>query len=212
MRTRSWSDERLVEAISQAQTWGQVARALGLKSDGGSGYHKIRAVATELGLDTSHFLGRSWSKGTGSGRDATKQRAAARRWYDANRQVYRDRNRRRAEVNAERLRAVKNVPCADCGGRFPSCVMDFDHRDGTEKLANVSSILKRWSWSRLLEEIEKCDIVCANCHRIRTARRAGWFISTMETGVIGNTPGSGLGDGHARPGSNPGSPAGKAAA
>jgi hypothetical protein len=68
---------------------------LGLKSDGGSGYHKVRSTAATLGLDTSHFLGRSWSKGTGAGRDAAKQREAARRWYNDNKQVYLDRNHRR---------------------------------------------------------------------------------------------------------------------
>jgi hypothetical protein len=35
-------------------------------------------------------------------------------------------------------------------------------------------VIARWSWSRLAAEIGKCDIVCANCHRMRTARRAGW--------------------------------------
>jgi hypothetical protein len=207
MRTASWTDEDLTRAIPQCNTWGQVARALGLKTDGGSSYHKIRSTAAALDLDTTHFLGRSWSTGTGSGRDAEKQREAKQRWYDGNKQVYLDRNRIRAAENSARLRELKNVPCTDCGQRFPSCAMDFDHRDGSDKLANVSSALKRWSWPRLLAEIAKCDIICANCHRIRTAQRAGWFMTTMGNGVTGNTPGSEPGDGHARPGSNPGSPA-----
>jgi hypothetical protein len=173
MRTRSWTDAQLTQAVAQSTTWGQVARALGLKSDGGSGYHKVRAVAQDLGLDTSHFQGRSWSKGTGPGRDLAKQRASARRWYDNNKQVYLDRNRARYLANAERLRVIKDVPCADCGQQFPSCCMDFDHRDGVDKLGNIANVMKRWSWKRLLTEIEKCDIVCANCHRIRTAKRAG---------------------------------------
>lgn len=64
----------------------------------------------------------------------------------------------------------KAVPCADCAGSFPSYVMDFDHVRGV-KTADVSSLVLRKNLERLLEEIEKCDVVCANCHRIRTFKR-----------------------------------------
>lgn len=67
----------------------------------------------------------------------------------------------------------KAVPCADCGGRFPQPVMEFDHRPGTEKryeVARLSSSL--CSASTLFAEIAKCDAVCANCHRFRTLARA----------------------------------------
>jgi hypothetical protein len=178
MRTRSWSDEQLAAAIAASITWAQVARALGLKAEGGSSYYRLRAVAQQLDLDTSHFLGRLWSKGTGRGRDAEKQRAAARRWYQDNKQVYLDRNRAHHLENAARLRVLKDVPCADCGARFPACCMDFDHRDGESKIGNISNLIKRWSWERLATEMEKCDIVCANCHRIRTAQRAGRLSGT----------------------------------
>ena len=51
-------------------------------------------------------------------------------------------------------------------------VMDFDHVRG-EKVANVSSIWSRKSWEAVLEEVAKCEVVCANCHRLRTwSRRA----------------------------------------
>ncbi len=64
---------------------------------------------------------------------------------------------------------AKDVPCADCGGRHPSYVMDFDHVHG-EKLANVAHLMTG-SLERLLSEMGKCDIVCANCHRLRTMTR-----------------------------------------
>jgi hypothetical protein len=66
------------------------------------------------------------------------------------------------------------VPCADCGQRFPPVVMDFDHRDGETKSGTISTKIGIWGWARILAEIAKCDIICANCHRIRTARRAVW--------------------------------------
>ncbi len=65
---------------------------------------------------------------------------------------------------------AKSRPCADCGIQYPYYVMDFDHRDGGLKefpLYSVHGVTKR----AILREIEKCDVVCANCHRERTHRR-----------------------------------------
>ena len=67
------------------------------------------------------------------------------------------------------LDKLKNKPCLDCGNTFPPECMDFDHvRD--RKVSNVGS-LRRNSWRVIFDEIAKCDLVCANCHRIRTKRR-----------------------------------------
>lgn len=65
---------------------------------------------------------------------------------------------------------LKSVPCADCGGTFPPECMDLDHRDASTKFKPVSRMLS-YSESRLREEIAKCDIICSNCHRIRTHKR-----------------------------------------
>jgi len=69
--------------------------------------------------------------------------------------------------NKKRIVAIKDVPCMDCGNRFPTCVMDFDHRPDEVKEFRISGGLTL-RWDRVLTEINKCDIVCANCHRIRT--------------------------------------------
>lgn len=59
----------------------------------------------------------------------------------------------------------------DCGGRFPPAAMDFDHVRG-EKVATISFLVNQGAvLTRLREEIAKCEIVCANCHRIRTVKR-----------------------------------------
>ena len=69
-------------------------------------------------------------------------------------------------------------PCVDCGETDP-VVLDFDHlRDKTK---NVSALLKS-TWTRILREIEKCDVVCANCHRRRTASRGGFFRASYMSG------------------------------
>ena len=76
---------------------------------------------------------------------------------------------RHARKKLELMRSHKEVPCADCGGVFPPYVMDFDHVTG-EKELNVSRAL-RVSVARMLAEIAKCEVVCSNCHRIRTYER-----------------------------------------
>ena len=67
--------------------------------------------------------------------------------------------------------SIKNEPCKDCGCCFPPCAMDFDHRPGEKKLGMVSR-LSNSSRVRMIAEIMKCDVVCSNCHRIRTHRRS----------------------------------------
>lgn len=69
------------------------------------------------------------------------------------------------------LAALKDVPCADCGNRYPACVMQFDHVRG-EKVGDVASM--KWvAVERIRAEAAKCDVVCANCHSIRTHERRG---------------------------------------
>jgi hypothetical protein len=65
----------------------------------------------------------------------------------------------------------KDNPCADCGHRFPAVSMDFDHVRGT-KLFNISESVHKKSIDEIAEEMAKCDLVCANCHRVRTQQRA----------------------------------------
>ena len=68
-----------------------------------------------------------------------------------------------------RLGKLKEAPCLDCGQVFSPCCMDFDHVRG-EKLLDISQMFTS-SWTKVLEEVAKCDLVCANCHRVRTSLR-----------------------------------------
>lgn len=64
----------------------------------------------------------------------------------------------------------KSGPCSDCGRKFPSVCMDFDHRDPSTKTYAIGDM--NYSMRKaFLEEVKKCDLVCSNCHRIRTAIR-----------------------------------------
>jgi hypothetical protein len=100
------------------------------------------------------------------------QRAYNVSYYAANRRQEIERVRRRQDATVAFLRRLKDVPCTDCGGRFLPHQMDFDHRDPSTKSFYIGSgraSLK--SREALLAEIAKCDVVCANCHRLRTRRQ-----------------------------------------
>lgn len=68
------------------------------------------------------------------------------------------------------VRQAKDKPCMDCGKNFPTECMDFDHR--SDKLFNIGNSLARHGYQTIRDEINKCDIVCACCHRIRSAKVA----------------------------------------
>jgi hypothetical protein len=68
------------------------------------------------------------------------------------------------------MAVLKDHPCTDCGHKFPAVCMDWDHVRG-EKSFNIGQLTAHTSWTRVLEEIAKCELVCANCHRLRTERR-----------------------------------------
>lgn len=73
----------------------------------------------------------------------------------------------------KRLRAIvlkaKNKPCTDCKTSFPYMCMDFDHVKG-EKEFNIGHY-SHYGEKRLIDEIAKCEVVCSNCHRVRTFKK-----------------------------------------
>lgn len=100
-------------------------------------------------------------------------------YYQKWRRAYNKRNRTvKALRDAARRSACKTyvdkikakTPCADCGERFPAICMDFDHLKGKNK--SVSGLVSgAYRLELIKEEIAKCEIVCSNCHRLRTKRR-----------------------------------------
>lgn len=66
-------------------------------------------------------------------------------------------------------------PCETCGETDPR-VLQFDHLDRKDKIAPISILVKNYHrWDSLLEEIRKCQILCANCHAKRTAVQLGYY-------------------------------------
>lgn len=106
-------------------------------------------------------------------KDPTDPRSAEAklRHYYANKDQYRARNRAQKEELRAFLRAVKSFPCLDCDVSYPYYVMQFDHRPGEGKLITPAALVNSGSWKKTVDEIMKCDVVCANCHAERTHQR-----------------------------------------
>jgi hypothetical protein len=100
-----------------------------------------------------------------------------REHYLANKERYiasaRQRKKAMLEERIEFLVAyLREHPCVDCGEEDP-VVLEFDHL--RDKKFPISKGLTDRNWQDVLDEIAKCDVVCANCHRRRTAKRGGFL-------------------------------------
>jgi hypothetical protein len=69
---------------------------------------------------------------------------------------------------------LKLSSCVDCGNKDP-VVLDFDHIHGEKRMSISKMIYKIRSRRKIIDEIDKCTIRCANCHRIKTAKDYGYF-------------------------------------
>lgn len=83
---------------------------------------------------------------------------------------------RRRKVIRETAISEMGGCCQHCGGIFPTPVYDFHHRNENEKLFAPSNSYENLSIDVLAEEIAKCDLLCANCHRIEHYGRIPEFI------------------------------------
>lgn len=80
----------------------------------------------------------------------------------------------RTEYRKRIVEYFKEHPCVDCG-ETDFVVLDFDHVRGNKK-NNVATMIHRcYSWEKIENEIAKCEVRCANCHRRKTAKQFGWY-------------------------------------
>lgn len=94
--------------------------------------------------------------------------------YNVNKKKYMAKARAWSDKEAKEFFTwLAGESCVDCG-ISDIRVLEFDHVRG-DKVANISAMLGSASRERLLQEIAKCDIVCANCHRIRTAKQFNYY-------------------------------------
>lgn len=111
----------------------------------------------------------------------SEERAAWKRAYRlANLAEVQEQGRRSQKKATDERREVVNAiktkrGCADCGYSAHHAALDFDHIDRVAKTKTVAWLVSHAApWSELLAEMEKCEVVCANCHRVRTYEREDW--------------------------------------
>lgn len=106
--------------------------------------------------------------------------------YLENKAMYKARSAQRGRrLASERARLLIDFfaehPCVDCGERDP-VVLEFDHvRD---KTFDIGQAIGAASWVRIVREMQKCEVVCGNCHARRTARRANTIRWQVATGQL----------------------------
>jgi hypothetical protein len=112
-------------------------------------------------------------------------RANARRYYQENKaRLVKDINKlRKSRMHASQQFITEYLvsnPCVDCGEADP-VVLEFDHVRGQKKNVMSSLVAEGYSIRAIKDEIAKCDVVCANCHRRRTAHRGNFYKVRLTT-------------------------------
>lgn len=99
-------------------------------------------------------------------------REAGRQNYRDNKERYFKQAKKRDDQIDELINSYKSKPCTDCGVSYPPYVMDLDHIDPTKKVLKISTMRRRkMAFDKIIEEMDKCEVVCANCHRERTNKQ-----------------------------------------
>lgn len=91
------------------------------------------------------------------------------------RKIHKERDREKKALRMVKSRAEKKQKavdymgnkCLDCQQSFPNCCYDFHHLDPTKKDLSLAQLVGSRSWERILVELEKCVMLCSNCHRVR---------------------------------------------
>lgn len=99
------------------------------------------------------------------------KKADDKKYYQQNKDKWNEYNKIWKKDFVEWYRSLKNSPCVDCGNSFDPVVMDWDHLPKYSKNESVSVVARAMNKQKVLEEIQKCELVCANCHRLRTKDR-----------------------------------------
>ncbi len=105
-------------------------------------------------------------------KDPEKARITKKKWYEDNKASYAHAQSWRRRLFRKIVAEIKgSTPCADCNHQYPAYVMQFDHLPDFNKKFTIGDIFNASSVKMLLDEIDKCEVVCANCHAERTHKR-----------------------------------------
>ncbi len=130
----------------------------------------IDRFATFKGRDgIMHPRGTCWDCRDAKHRYSAEILKAYRKNYNqAKRSEKREKDYKRRMEGKAFVDALKENPCVDCGHRFHPVAMDFDHVRGSKVRSIASMVSSAIKPELIKEEIAKCELVCACCHRIRT--------------------------------------------
>jgi hypothetical protein len=96
------------------------------------------------------------------------------RYYDNHQHYRQSHNKSRNKIRENNARMVfeylEKHSCLICHESDP-VVLEFDHRDKDDKIENISNLILHGTWEQIQKEIEKCDVLCANCHRRKSAKQ-----------------------------------------
>jgi len=112
-------------------------------------------------------------------------RLSIKKHYDENKEYYiKKASTRNLKLKIESLdylcKYLKNHPCIDCGEKDIT-VLEFDHKDRKNKFKEVSSLVRnRYDLETIKNEVKKCEVRCANCHRRKTALEFNWSKNSMR--------------------------------
>ena len=146
-KTRRWTDQQLSIAVSESRSMNQVVKRLGLHGGGGGAPELLRRHIQRLGLDSSHFKGQHWAKGTvGSQTGRPLEEILIKDGGYLN----------TSNIRQRLIRCgIKKAECEACGiveWFGEPAPLELDHQNGV-----------RSDW-----RVENLKILCANCHAIKT--------------------------------------------
>lgn len=90
----------------------------------------------------------------------------AKKWRETNKDYVREKQREKKRQRKCEAIEYLGGKCADCGNIYHQAVYEFHHTDPSTKGRDPSKLLQL-SWERIKAELDKCVLLCANCHRMR---------------------------------------------
>lgn len=115
-------------------------------------------------------------------------RSETKRHYENHKQYYKNKAKSHDEKTRKQnhdivFQHLLMYPCVDCGESDP-VVLEFDHVRGSKKFDISWGIINVTKSEKLIEEMNKCEIRCANCHKRKTTKQFKWWKQAYSTPVV----------------------------
>ena len=108
----------------------------------------------------------------------------SRKHYEANREeIIKKAGDKKKEFRAQWIKHKATLSCTKCGFSHPAA-LDFHHEDPSKKEANINRLLSNGQFKKLEEELKKCVVLCANCHRIHHHEEKSANIQPLTTNQL----------------------------